>query len=108
MNPLNMMGDKSGQTIALLAACADMLEKYVNRFPAEKGCVTFSPEDLKKWKEEFYPKLVQTGILLDDKFFDAKRTNYGIGTDGSFAGYELFHFLYRNYKALYEYSKLKK
>lgn len=107
MDPLKMMGDQSNQTDALLIACADMLEKYVNCFPAEKGCASFSPEDMKKWKEEFYPKLVETGILMDGKFFSPQGENFGIGTDGYFTGYEFFQFIYRTYKALYEHSKLK-
>lgn len=108
MDPMKMMGDQSNQTTVLLIACATMLEKYVNRFPAEKGCATFSPEDMRKWREEYYPKLVEAGVLLDGKFFSSNGGNAGIGTDGSFTGYEFFHFLYRNYKALYEHSMLKK
>ncbi|WP_455671596.1 hypothetical protein [Phocaeicola sp.] len=107
MNPIKMMGDQSNQIGALLMDCATMLEKYVNRFPAEKGCASFSPEDMKRWKEEFYPKLVETGILLDGKFFNLQGGNFGIGIDGYFTGYEFFQFIYRTYKALYEHSKLK-
>lgn len=66
-----------------------MLEKYVNRFPAEKGCASFSGEDMKLWKEVYFPKLVQTDILLDGKFFCGTSSgNCGIGTDGYFTGYE--------------------
>ena len=38
MNPiLNKMGANANEQKKLLMECAAMLEKYVNRFPAEKG-----------------------------------------------------------------------
>lgn len=107
MNFQNMMPKEVNETTILLVECAAMLEKYVNRFPAERGCAKFSDEDMAKWNNIFYPKLVKTGILLDDKFFSVQGMYAGIGTDGYFNGYDFFHFLYRNYKALYEFSKLK-
>ena len=74
MNPiLNKMGANANEQKKLLMECVSMLEKYVNRFPAEKGCASFSGEDMKLWKEVYFPKLVQTDILLDGKFFCARR-----------------------------------
>ena len=64
MNPiLNKMGANANEQKKLLMECVSMLEKYVNRFPAEKGCASFSGEDMKLWKEVYFPKLVQTDIL---------------------------------------------
>ena len=84
MNPiLNKMGANANEQKKLLMECVSMLEKYVNRFPAEKGCASFSGEDMKLWKEVYFPKLVQTDILLDGKFFCGTSSgNSGIGTDG--------------------------
>ncbi len=86
---------------ALLFSCAEMLEKYVDRFPKEKGCIKFSEEDKVSWQEGFFPKLVEGGPkLLDYAFFKPSDKNYGIGADGQFHSYELFHFLYRLYKEI--------
>ena len=64
MNPiLNKMGANANEQKKLLMECVSMLEKYVNRFPAEKGCASFSGEDMKLWKEVYFPKLVQTVVL---------------------------------------------
>lgn len=42
--------------------------------------------------------------LPDNLFFEptGKKKNYGIGTDGEFTATELFQFLYRLYKSMYE------
>lgn len=46
MNPiLNKMGANANEQKKLLMECVSMLEKYVNRFPAEKGCA-HSPEKI--------------------------------------------------------------
>lgn len=84
MNPiLNKMGANANEQKKLLMECVSMLEKYVNRFPAEKGCASFSGEDMKLWKEVYFPKLVQTDILLDGKFFCGTSSgNSGIGIRG--------------------------
>lgn len=61
---------------------------------------------MKLWKEVYYPKLVQTDILPDGKFFSGTSSgSSGIGTDGYFTGYEFFQFIYRTYKSLYELEK---
>ena len=55
MNPiLNKMGANANEQKKLLMECVSMLEKYVNRFPAEKGCASFSGEDMKLWKEVYF------------------------------------------------------
>ena len=42
MNPiLNKMGANANEQKKLLMECVLMLEKYVNRFPAEKGCASY-------------------------------------------------------------------
>lgn len=89
-----------------LFECAEMLEKYVARFPREKGCVTFEGQDAVDWKERFFPNLVEGGPkLIDYAFFNPNDKNYGIGQDGGFYALELFQFLYRLYKEIVE--KLK-
>lgn len=84
-----------------LLNCAQILEKYVSRFPSTKGSVTFDAKDRNYWVSTFYPHFIQKGQqLTDDKFFSSCDTTLGIGTDGKFTGYELFQFLYRLYKEI--------
>lgn len=111
MNPITTMTGKAleGQ-MELLTACAAMLETYVAKFPATKGNVKLNDGDMKVWKEKFYPALVEGGPKLPDNlFFDptGKKKNSGIGTDGEFSSAELFQFLYRLYKCIYELKAVK-
>lgn len=94
---------KKAMELKDLLSCSSMLEKYVDKFPKTKGCVKFAGDDMRLWKENYYPNLVQKGPkLLDDKFFTGSDSpsNWGIGTDGEFSAYELFQFLYRLYKEI--------
>lgn len=87
--------------------CAKMLEKYVDRFPATRGCVRFAGEDMKLWMGDYYKNLVHGGPQLpDDKYYTGndKESNLGIGNDGEFTGEELFQFLYRLYQAIVLYK----
>ena len=105
MNPKTMTGKVMDGQSEILLACATMLEPYIPNFPKTCGTVKMSAEDMKVWKEKFYPNLVEGGVKLPDNlFFDpsGKNKNSGIGQDGQFSGYELFQFLYRIYKNLYE------
>lgn len=84
-----------------LFGCAEMLEKYVDRFPKTKGCVKFEGQDASDWKDRYFPNLVEGGPKLPDyAFFNASNKNYGIGLDCSFHARELFQFLYRLYKEI--------
>lgn len=84
-----------------LFSCAEMLEKYVDRFPAAKGCVKLEGKDLTDWKEHFFPDLVEDGPKLPDyTFFNSSNKYCGIGIDGEFAAAELFQFMYRLYKEI--------
>lgn len=91
-----------------MQACADMLEKYVLRFPKETGCVMFDAQDMERWKNDFFKTLVHGGPQLqDDQFYTGNmntESNMGIGTDGNFSCEELFQFLYRLYKAMAGYK----
>lgn len=105
-NPISTMTGKvlDGQ-MELMIACAAMLEAYVGKFPTTEGNVKLNDADMKAWKEKFYPSLVESGPQLPDNlYFDptGKMKNYGIGTDGEFSAKELFQFLYRLYKSMYE------
>lgn len=87
-----------------------MLETYVGKFPATEGNVRLSEGDMKAWKERFYPELVEGGPQLPDNLYfepTGKMKNYGIGTDGEFSAKELFQFLYRLYKCMYELMAVK-
>ncbi len=85
--------------------CAEMLEGYVKYFPKTKGTMELSEEDKKLWKNEYFPNLVEGGPRLTDyDFFKASDKNYGIGADAQFHARELFHFLYRLYKHIYNNS----
>lgn len=84
-----------------LFGCAEMLEKYVSRFPTTKGCVKLEGQDASDWKERYFPKLVEDGPKLPDyAFFNPGDKNYGIGLDCNFSARELFQFLYRLYKEI--------
>ena len=108
MNPFEKCLDGQSE---MLVACATMLEKYVSKYPQTKGNVKFNDEDMKLWKEKFYPSLVESGPQLPDNlFFDpsGKNKDIAIGKDGEFSATELFQFLYRVYKALYEVTAMNK
>lgn len=92
---------------ALLMECAEMLEKYLSRYPEETGLVSFQGDDMKRWNETFYPKLVQTGEVIDYQFFHPTATHLGIGSDGVFSPYDYMHFMYRLYKKIYEQGAMK-
>lgn len=109
-NPISTMTGKfmDGQ-MELMTACAAMLETYVEKFPATKGNVRLNDGDMKAWKDKFYPSLVESGPRLPDNLYfepTGKQKNYGIGTDGEFSSVELFQFLFRLYKCMYEMTVL--
>ncbi len=84
-----------------LFACAEMLEKYVDRFPKTKGCIKFDGKDASDWKERFFPNLVESDPRLPDyTYFNPSNKNYGIGLDCNFSARELFQFMYRLYKEI--------
>lgn len=84
-----------------LFGCAEMLEKYVSRFPKTKGCVKLEGKDASDWKDRYFPNLVESGPKLPDyAFFNPADKGYGIGTDCNFSAKELFQFLYRLYKEI--------
>lgn len=84
-----------------LFGCAEMLEKYVSRFPKTKGCVKLEGKDASDWKDRYFPNLVEGGPKLPDyAFFNPADKGYGIGTDCNFYARELFQFLYRLYKEI--------
>lgn len=94
-------GVSAVQQNADLFGCAEMLEKYVARFPKAKGCVMFEGQDAADWKDRYFPKLVDGGPKLPDyAFFNPSDKNYGIGLDCNFHACELFQFLYRLYKEI--------
>jgi hypothetical protein len=59
-------------------------------------------EDMAAWKNDYYPKLVQGGIVLDGKYFQNPlvNPNLGIGVDGALLKYEYVQFQYRCYRIL--------
>ena len=74
MNPiLNKMGANANEQKKLLMECVSMLEKYVNRFPAEKGCASFSGEDMKLWKEVYFRNLFRRIFCWTVNFSVARR-----------------------------------
>lgn len=84
-----------------LFGCAEMLEKYVSRFPKTKGCVKLEGKDASDWKNRYFLNLVEGGPKLPDyAFFNPADKGYGIGTDCNFSAKELFQFLYRLYKEI--------
>ena len=82
-----------------------MLNKYKNNFDKDgnvkdKGgytggddkAVAFTAEDMKIWKEEYYPMLVVSGLVQDGDWSQAD-TTLGVGSDGVFKKEELDTFL---------------
>ena len=103
----DLLGKGLDENKTLVMECTQMLEKYLSCFPKETGCASFSGEDMKRWKEEFFPKLVQTGEIIDYQFFNNRNQSVGVGCDGAFTGYEYFQIMYRLYKKLYELEAIK-
>ena len=103
----NIFGNKmhmyTSDVCCKIQECAKMLEKYVDRFPATRGCVKFTGEDMRLWMHDYYRNLVHGGPQLpDDKYYTGndRESNLGIGNDGEFSGEELFQFLYRLFQAI--------
>lgn len=103
----NLMAKSQDENLQLTMECAEMMEKYLSRFPAEKGCISFSGEDKKRWDSTFFPKLVESGVIVDYQFFDARNKGVGVGSDGAFTALEYFHIMYRLYKKLYDMGGMK-
>ncbi len=105
----NADGQYTKEEFSKMQECAEMLEKYVSRFPKENN-VRFSAPDMENWKNDYFKTLVHGGPkLLDDQFYTGdnnKESNLGIGTDGEFTCEELFQFLFRLYKAMATYKVL--
>lgn len=108
--PIPMTQKWKSEQIKVLYDCALMMEKYVVCFPKQKDAVTLKEEDMKRWKEEFRPKLVQPGLILDDKFFEPSgdHPTRGIGDDGKFSDLEYFQFMFRVYHDLYLIEAIKR
>ena len=91
----NIFGNKmhmyTSDVCCKIQECAKMLEKYVDRFPATRGCVKFTSEDMRLWMHDYYRNLVHGGPQLpDDKYYTGndRESNLGIGKDGEFSGEE--------------------
>lgn len=82
-----------------------MLNKYKDNFDKDgnvkdKGGYTggddkaaaFNAADMKIWKEEYYPMLVESGLVQDGNWSEAD-TTLGIGSDGVFTKQELDTFI---------------
>ncbi len=101
----------AGIRSGIVRDCIMMLEPYVFKF---RGGSQYSSQsyalnntggsnsDLILWKTCYHPALVQTNLIVDDKFFDptGKNVHWGIGTDGIFNLAELCNVLARCYKLL--------
>lgn len=98
----------TGEEFDKMQECACMLEKYIAFFPKETGCVNLDPQDMERWKNDFFKTLVHGGPELPDDWFYSGRkdavSDLGIGSDGRFACEELFQFLFRLYKAMVAYK----
>ena len=88
----------------LTKQCIVMLEKYYQKAQNlpnnNKKVLNLEAQDLKDWKNTYYPELVKSGLIRDGEFFQKplKNLNYGIGIDGAFTKYEYVQFLWRAYK----------
>lgn len=82
-----------------------MLNKYKDNFDkdgnvkdkggytgGDKKAAAFTAEDMKVWKEEYYPMLVESGLVQDGSWSRAD-TTLGIGSDGIFTKEELNTFI---------------
>lgn len=91
----------AGPTRELIYECLAMVEGYESRVREKTGAahgelVVFDVEDMVRWKQAYYPLLVETHVLMDDLFFapDGSAPGKGIGRDGMFYRREYDHFLY--------------
>ena len=101
-----ILGDfpASGETLTCVKDCIKMLEPYAadfeNRGTGIGTCFDLKEADMKKWKDEYYPKLSGSGLVPDASYFGST-PNRGIGDDGSFYAEEFCHFLFRLYRQAY-------
>lgn len=86
--------------------CLQMCNKYKNNFDKDgkttnKGGYTggndklagFSDADKQKWLNEYYPALVQSGLVQDSDWAEGSKANKGIGSDAIFTKQELSTFI---------------
>ena len=101
-------GKKPQSTITkLISQCSDMLEKYIDYFYDTRNqqfTINLRQNDLKLWKETYFPQLVETDIIPDYSYFNwwNGNKNVGIGADGQMYSAELFHFLMECFRYLYK------
>lgn len=79
---------------------APYIEKYNHEKPIE--VFAFNHNDMKVWKEYYFPMLVETGLLNDYSIADPieLRKNYGIGDDGVAFCWEFQYFVSEAYRKI--------
>lgn len=97
---------------ALIITCIDFLCQYEGKMRGHHGdfnstAVSMTGTQLQQWKDLFYPELVQSDIINDDRFFypDGTKPNYGIGNDGIMKVYDYCNIMYQLYKKAVLYSE---
>lgn len=93
------------ETRELIKECITMLETYRDEMCNLGGntdtLVQLKEPHKKVWMEKYYPQLVQTGIIVDDRYFypDGSVPNWGIGNDSTMNKSDYCQLLYQLYKA---------
>lgn len=78
----------------LYASAKILKNDYSNR-------ISLSGDNLKEWQNNYYPNLVETGILKNGSFFDAEYADrYGVSKDGTFSKAGYCNILYECFKIL--------
>lgn len=101
-----VLGDfpAGGDALKCIKGCINMLEPYAVDFENRGTDPGISRDltgaDMTQWKNEYYPKLSESGLVPDAAYFGGG-AHLGIGNDGRFVAEELCHFLYRLYRLAY-------
>lgn len=92
----------SNETRKLIIECIDLFEANYRSVVIELGMnftspVKLKPDHMEQWMKTYYPKLVKSNIIMDDRFFcpDGLKPEWGVGNDGIFTKFEYCNFLYR-------------
>ena len=95
----------SGNTRYMVFQCAMIFDRLYDKARNLKNNYSdrlcLEGDDLKKWQQDYYPNLVETGILKNGSFFDAKNAaQYGVSRDGSFSKAGYCNILYECFRIL--------
>lgn len=97
-----LMG-KLVETILFMEQFYDVMKKNSTNHSFQ---FTMNESQKKKWLSDYYPALVSSNIVVDDRFFfpDGRCKNYGVGNDGIMSVSNYCNFMYQLYKTLVNFT----